>query len=126
MATIKDMTAFVNKEFANLTDPDQAKGMCYTVTSVVQDKFDIPKIIYTNHDNDPNYRYKSLGQHSDHFALMHRGKVLDFTLRQFDPTTPFPFYGSVSEWKSYLEKTWDTAVKHYILDDPDDSVFLED
>lgn len=122
MATIKEMTAYVNDAYHNvLTYPAEAKGMCYDVTLDVQDEFNIRNTIYSSHDNDPDYRFNILGQHCDHHALMHRGKVLDFTLRQFDPDSPYPFYGSVEEWKSILSRTWDTDIDHFILDHPDDS-----
>lgn len=124
MATIKQMAAYVKERYGDLTSSERSKGMCATVSEDVQDAFGIKNLIYTYHTNDPDYRYSELGQHCDHFAIMHMGKVLDFTLSQFDANAPFPFYGSISEWKTYLEDAWETDVNHYIIDEASDAEYL--
>lgn len=123
MATIKEMTQAVIDGFLpdeDVRTAEGAWGLCYNVTEYIQQKFDLKKTIYSFHDNDPNHRYEKFKQHSDHHALMHRGKVLDFTLRQFKEDTPWPFYGTIEEWKSILEDAWDTTVDHHFLESPDE------
>lgn len=128
MAKMKDVSKWVSQVFAhdNLMTADGASGMCYTVSQNVQYQFDFKKLIYTFHDNDAVGRYRTLGQYSDHFAIMHRGKVLDYTLRQFDESTPWPFYGTIDEWKAVLEKAWETKVDHHIVYDVDDREFIRE
>lgn len=128
MVKMKDVTKWVAEVFRreNLTTPEGSSGMCYTVSQDVQYEFDFKNLIYSFHDNDALGRYKNLGQHSDHFAIMHRGKVLDYTLRQFDESTPWPFYGTIQEWKSVLEKAWETEVDHHIIYDVDDREFIRE
>lgn len=128
MVKMKDVSKWVSQTFArdNLTTADGSSGMCYSVTQDVQYQFDFKNIIYSFHDNDALRRYRTLGQYSDHFAIMHRGKVLDYTLRQFDESTPWPFYGTIDEWKSVLEKAWETKVDHHIIYDVDDRYFIRE
>lgn len=131
MTTIEEVTNFVigymESSDYNFRDPESARGMCYEVSIELMYEFRFSKSIYSFHNNNRLVRFNELGQHSDHHAIMHRGKVLDYTLRQFDESTPWPFYGTVSEWKSILEKAWDTKVNHYILDSPDEGfLVLED
>ena len=125
MATKSDITNTIVECYEDdLSDPDLARGQCYDVTTFVQESFDMKKTIFSYHTNDPHYRFNELNQHSDHHANMHYGKVLDFTLRQFDPETPWPFYGTVDEWLSILSKAWDTEVDAFIVDSPDDGMMI--
>lgn len=125
MTTKKEITEFVVEMYDDdLIDPESARGMCYDVSLLVQEAFNMKKTIFSYHDNDPDYRFNKLNQHSDHHANIHRGKVIDFTLRQFDSETPWPFYGTVDEWVSILSKAWDTKVDAFIVDSPDDGMMI--
>lgn len=120
MTTKKEITEFVTKRMdedgVDYRDREHATGMCFEVSNEIAYEFG-GKTIFAFHDNDPEGRFMNLGQHSDHFATLHYGKVLDYTLRQFKEDTAWPFYGTVQEWVDILSDTWETKVTPTILAD---------
>lgn len=64
-------------------------------------------------------------QHSDHYALyvVEDELVLDFTMRQFDSVSPFPFIGTVDQWLEKLAVAWEykslTAVHKVVCENCD-------
>lgn len=110
MTTKKEITEFVIKimtdQGVDFQEKEHATGMCFEVSAEIEYEFG-NKTIYVCHDNDPEGRFMNLGQHSDHFATLHYGKVLDYTLRQFKEDTAWPFYGTVQEWVDILSEAWE-------------------
>ncbi len=109
----------VGNECDKFQVPTRAAGQCRIVTEELGDMLNWTdvEIIYTTHYNDPAGRYHKLQQHSDHFALYihEEGLVLDYTMRQFDPATPFPYVGTIDAWKDLLCIAWDVkSVKETI------------
>lgn len=123
MTTKKEITDFVTEMMdgkgVDFREKEHATGMCYDVSYEILSMFG-GKIIYTSHNNDPEDRFSRLGQHSDHFASLHYGKVLDYTLRQFKEDTAWPFYGTVQEWVDILSDAWESNVTPTILEDLED------
>lgn len=108
MYDIDTFTCKVNNRFTRLDSPDTARGMCADVSEFLRDEFGLP-LIRVIHDNDPDYRYKAFDQHSDHYAsVLPDGRMLDYTLRQFDRNTPYPFIGTRKEWEGILSRAWDS------------------
>lgn len=111
----------VGNEYDKFQIPSVASGYCRVVTEKLGEMLNWTdvEIIYTKHHNDPDGRYHRLNQYSDHFALYipEEGLILDYTMRQFDPATPFPYVGTVDAWKDLLCIAWEvstltTAVGH--------------
>jgi hypothetical protein len=106
---IKKYTA----EFEKYSDPVVAKGQCFNASSRIMDEQCFPMVI-ADHSNNPLGRFRELGQHSDHYAVVvGEDTILDFTLRQFDETVDFPFIGTYEEWFTVLAKAWDTDTIRY-------------
>lgn len=106
----------VADEFDRFQVASNASGYCRITTEKLGERLDWTDVemIYTNHNNDPDGRYLRLQQYSDHFALYipEEGLVLDYTMRQFDPATPFPYVGTVDAWKELLAVAWDVTELH--------------
>lgn len=45
--------------------------------------------------------------YTNHYALLIEGKVVDFTLRQFNPRVPYPSVMDPDDWRSVLIEAWD-------------------
>lgn len=108
MYDIDTFTCKINTYFTGLDSPDTARGMCYSVSEYLFGEFDLP-LIRVFHTNNPDYRYETFDQHSDHYAsVLPDGRMLDYTLRQFDRNTPYPFIGTREEWEGILSRAWDS------------------
>lgn len=97
----------------DLLNPIKARGRCYTETRKIQNLLKDNKIssrvVYAENHNNPEYRYDNLGQHADHYAIYipSENRVIDYTMRQFDPDCVHPFVGTRHQWKQKLEEAWD-------------------
>lgn len=91
--------------------PKGAKGYCMISSVEVCNKigWEDVELIYTRHYNNPDGRWLEMQQHSDHFAVYvpEDGLVLDYTMRQFDPATPFPYVGTIAAWTNLLSIAWE-------------------
>lgn len=108
-----ELIDLVGDSYDEMQDPFYAGGECYNVTYEIQDLVNWDErmqVLYADHNNDVAGRHKRLQQCSDHYAVYLPGedKVLDYTLRQFNPDTTFPFVGSVTEWLRVLQDSWET------------------
>lgn len=103
----------VADDYNVMTVPTRAAGNCRIVTEEICGMLNWTdvEVIYTTHHNDPAGRYHRLQQYSDHFAVYipEEGLVLDYTMRQFDPATPFPYVGTVDAWKELLYIAWEVS-----------------
>lgn len=108
---IEEIMGLCGSQFDKYQDPDEARGWCLIATEDLGRLvgWDGVEAVYTNHHNDPSGRYIQYHQHSDHYALyvVEDELVLDFTMRQFDSVSPFPFIGTVEQWKIKLETAWE-------------------
>lgn len=114
MKFLDELVDLVGEEFDEFQDPLVARGECYLTSRKIHELVNWDErtsLIQAEHLNDPVGRLKNLKQHSDHYAIHLPGedKVLDYTLRQFDPDTSFPFVGTVTEWLQILSTSWDTT-----------------
>ena len=98
--------------------PSCASGRCYLTSARIVDYYsylDNPlPVAFARHYNDPEGRYLELGQYSNHYAIWHPEErlVVDFTLRQFAPTSAYPWVGTYSAWLKILTRAWGlTSVK---------------
>lgn len=113
----KELVDLVGDHYDEFEDKDKAKGECCVTTEAIRalTNWD-PRgsTIEAHHWNDPDGRWFEYGQHSDHFAVYIKSEdlVVDYTLRQFDETTPFPFVGKLKKWKKILRTAWDTEIIH--------------
>lgn len=109
MNDIEEIIDQVGTGYAKYSNPDVAAGYCNIVTAQVLDDLEWmgAQMIYTAHTNDPDWRYSELGQYADHFAVYIDGTVLDYTMRQFHPDTPFPYVGTVDDWTALLSAAWE-------------------
>lgn len=101
-----------------LVIPDKASGQCYLSTKKILNYYQVHEelpVAFARHYNDPEGRYLQYGQYSNHYAIWHPEEklVVDFTMRQFSPTSAFPWVGTYSEWLRKLAKAWGvSSVKH--------------
>ena len=102
-----------------LHDPAVASGQCYISTEKIltyyYDAHDKLEVAFARHHNDPDGRWMELGQYANHYAIWHTEErlVVDFTLRQFAPTSAFPWVGTYSAWLRILARAWGVpSVKH--------------
>lgn len=99
-------------------DPASASGQCYLTTKRVLDYYDNPEglqVAFARHHNNPDGRWMELGQYSNHYAIWHPEErlVVDFTMRQFAPTSAWPWVGTYSAWLRILARAWGvSSVKH--------------
>lgn len=103
----------------NHDDPEVASGRCYLTSASIVDYYsylDTPlPVAFARHYNDPEGRYLQHGQFSNHYAIWHPEEklVVDFTLRQFAPTSAYPWVGTYSAWLRILARAWGvSSVKH--------------
>lgn len=95
-----------------------ASGQCYLSTERIlnyYDAHDKMEVAFARHHNNPDGRYHEFGQYSNHYAIWHPEErlVVDFTLRQFAPTSAFPWVGTYSAWLRILARAWGVpSVKH--------------
>lgn len=114
MEFLNELLEIVDDEYDELQDPALANGECYLTSSAILSLTnwdERAELLRASHCNDAVERYQSLGQASDHYAvyLPGEGTVLDYTLRQFNPATTFPFVGTVMEWLQILGTAWESA-----------------
>lgn len=101
-----------------LSNPGTASGQCYLSVKRILDYYQVHEelqVAFARHHNDPEGRYYQHGQYSNHYAIWHPEEklVVDFTLRQFAPTSAFPWTGTYSAWLRILARAWDIpSVKH--------------
>lgn len=109
--SIQKILDICGDDYDRYASPAVAKGKCWSISEDICEKLAWTDIMYIHcaHDNDPDTRFITLGQHSDHYAVYHEdtNTVIDYTLRQFDPNTPFPFVGSPAQWLDVLERSWE-------------------
>lgn len=86
-------------------------GQCYITTHKVGALIGWNEIemIYAENLNNPDGRFYELNQYSNHYAIYvpEEGLVLDYTLRQFNAATPFPYVGTVDAWTLVLAEAWE-------------------
>lgn len=99
--------------------PRKASGQCYLATEKILNYYSHLdpelEVAFARHHNDPEGRYYQHGQYSNHYAiwLPEEQRVVDFTLRQFAPTSAYPWVGTYSAWLRILARAWDVpSVKH--------------
>ena len=101
-----------------LHDPEVASGQCYLSVEKILNYYQIhdePVVAFARHYNDPQGRYYEHGQYSNHYAIWHPEEklVVDFTLRQFAPTSQWPWVGTYSAWLRILARAWGVqSAKH--------------
>lgn len=113
----EQLVEFVGEEYNEYGCPNEASGMCMTTSRQIHEMFDWDsrmKLVEVKHFNNPDGRFYELNQYANHYAVYipEEKLVIDYTLRQFDPTTDFPFIGSKKKWRRVLEKAWDTKAIH--------------
>ena len=95
-----------------MKDPKSATGQCHIETERVRSMLALcgvqTKIMYAENRKTAVEVFNNTGQHSNHYAIYLEGscRVIDFTMRQFDPDSPFPFVGTQREWKDKLRSAW--------------------
>lgn len=117
MSFVEHLVEFVGEEFDEFMDPAIARGECEMTSKEIRSMFNWDSQIHLIemwHYNDPDGRYYELNQHSNHYAVYVPAEklIVDYTLRQFDPSTPFPFIGTRKQWRRVLEASWDTKKLH--------------
>lgn len=101
-----------------LKDSSWAAGRCHKETSKIRSTLCAEgidsRIIYAENRANPVEVYHDTGQYSNHYAvyLPKYCRVVDFTMRQFDPDSDYPYVGTQKEWKEILKKSWDQKVIH--------------
>ena len=101
-----------------LANPASASGQCFLSTDRVLKYYEYPEemeVAFARHHNNPDGRWMEHGQYSNHYALWLPAErlVVDLTLRQFAPTSAWPWVGTYSAWLRILARAWDVpSVKH--------------
>lgn len=93
-------------ELYRMADPEIARGNCWAATGEVIElgaaELDAEWV--------DELMISGRGQHVAILAGYREGHaVVDFTIRQFDPGLPFPWTGTVEEWKNTVEAATGTA-----------------
>lgn len=96
------------------SDPETSSGQCYLSTERILHYYDVQDklpVAFAQHYNDPQGRFYEYGQYSNHYAIWHPEEklVVDFTLRQFAPTSAWPWVGTYSAWLRILARAWDVS-----------------
>lgn len=89
-----------------MKDADAARGNCWAATGeVIELGPEALGAVWVD-----ELEMSGRGQHVAILAGYPEGyAVVDFTIRQFDPGLPFPWTGTVEEWKSTVEKATGTS-----------------
>lgn len=107
MELVDEIVELCGADYAEYEDPTVASGCCYAVVKDIGDSvsWDGVEMVYTRHYNGLSPVH---GQSSDHYALHipELDTVIDYTMRQFDPASAFPYIGTLAEWSAKLAHVW--------------------
>lgn len=98
---------------SKLEGSEWAKGRCHIETSRIRKELNekgLPsRIIYAENRKTPLQVFRDTGQRSNHYAIYfpQLSRVVDYTMRQFNPESEYPFVGTQKEWRDMLKKSWD-------------------
>lgn len=105
MACVSEITKSLDKDYSI---PNIAEFQCYFVSKDICHSFGFDPIYAERANGDEKEFCSNTNKAANHWAVTDGEFVYDFTARQFDNSAPYPFIGSLNDWRKFLESVWDS------------------
>jgi hypothetical protein len=110
----------------DMSDGMKAEGNCWIVTNELLERTDSGEFGVDEMSEIVIENRSGPGQHVALYVVRRgRGFVIDYTIRQFDQSLPFPFVATTDDWKATVEKATGFTFG-WCNDDDDDNDDFDD